>query len=54
MQVEQVKKFFILDRDFSQEEGELTPTMKMKRKDIENKYKWIFDDLYNDKLGVNV
>jgi long-chain acyl-CoA synthetase len=37
-QVEQVKKFIILERDFSQEYGELTPTMKMKRKDIQLLY----------------
>ena len=30
--VEKVKRFMILDRDFSQEAGELTPTMKVKRK----------------------
>jgi long-chain acyl-CoA synthetase len=34
---EQIRKFRILDRDFSQEAGELTPTMKVRRiKVIEN------------------
>lgn len=30
--VEHVRRFAVLDRDFSQESGELTPTMKLKRK----------------------
>ena len=34
---EQIRKFRILDRDFSQDAGELTPTMKVRRiKVIEN------------------
>ena len=45
-QVEQVKKFFILDHDLSQETGELTPTLKVKRNVVNDKYKEIFDSLY--------
>jgi long-chain acyl-CoA synthetase len=44
--VEQVKRFFILDHDFSQETGELTPTLKVKRNVVEEKYAERFDDLY--------
>lgn len=47
--VEQVRRFIILDRDFSQEEGELTPTMKMRRKDIEKKYGETFDRIYSEE-----
>jgi long-chain acyl-CoA synthetase len=36
--VEQIKKFFLLDKQLSAEDEELTPTMKLKRKLVENKY----------------
>jgi long-chain acyl-CoA synthetase len=45
-QVEQVKKFFILDHDLSQETGELTPTLKVKRNIVNEKYAERFDALY--------
>jgi long-chain acyl-CoA synthetase len=45
-QVEQVKKFFIPDHDLSQETGELTPTMKVKRNVVNEKYEKEFDALY--------
>nr|WP_297383384.1 long-chain fatty acid--CoA ligase [uncultured Roseateles sp.] len=36
--VEQIKKFFLLDRQLSAEDEELTPTMKLKRKLVQQKY----------------
>ena len=43
---EQVKKFALLGTDFSQETGELTPTLKVRRKVVVEKYGRILDDLY--------
>jgi long-chain acyl-CoA synthetase len=43
---ESVKKFTILSHDFSQESGELTPTLKVKRKLCNAKYKAEFDAMY--------
>ena len=45
-QVEQVKKFFVLDHDLGQETGELTPTLKVKRNVVNEKYAAQFDALY--------
>jgi long-chain acyl-CoA synthetase len=44
--VEQVKKFEILPHDFSQEGGELTPSMKVKRNVVAQKYADEVDALY--------
>jgi long-chain acyl-CoA synthetase len=45
-QVEQVKKFVILDHDLSQATGELTPTLKVKRNVVNHAYADLFDALY--------
>jgi long-chain acyl-CoA synthetase len=45
-QVEQVKRFVILDHDLSQATGELTPTLKVKRNVVNERYAELFDSLY--------
>ena len=45
--IEQVKRFTILERDLTQEHGELTPTMKVKRAVIYREFVDIFDGLYD-------
>jgi long-chain acyl-CoA synthetase len=45
--VEGIKKFRVLDRDFLQEEEEITPTMKVKRRKIGEFYADVIEDLYN-------
>jgi long-chain acyl-CoA synthetase len=44
--VEQVKKFALLDHDLTQENGGLTPTLKLKRNVVNEKYADVFEDLY--------
>jgi long-chain acyl-CoA synthetase len=46
---ETIKKFEILDRDFSIETGELTAKLSVKRKVINSKYGHIFDGFYDEK-----
>lgn len=44
---EQVKKFTLLPSAFSMELGEITPTMKLRRKIIESKYQSEIEAMYN-------
>ncbi len=45
--VEQVKKFALLDHDLTQETGELTPTLKLKRNVVNERYEDVFESLYD-------
>jgi long-chain acyl-CoA synthetase len=44
--VEQIKRFVILPRDFSADEGEITPTLKLKRKICIEHFRDEFEGLY--------
>ncbi len=43
---ESIKKFAILDEDFSIEKGEMTPTMKVKRKVVAERYQNVLEQFY--------
>ncbi|HXY39181.1 MAG TPA: AMP-binding protein, partial [Vicinamibacteria bacterium] len=45
-QYEKIKKIALLPREFSQEKGEITPTLKVKRRVVEERYKATIDGLY--------
>jgi long-chain acyl-CoA synthetase len=45
-QFEKIKKIALLTREFTQESGELTPTLKVKRRVVEERYKPTIDAMY--------
>lgn len=46
---EKIKKFTLLDRKLTIEEGEVTPTLKVKRRVIAEKYKNVLDKMYEPR-----
>jgi long-chain acyl-CoA synthetase len=48
------KKIALLEHDFSLERGELTPTMKVKRRVIDKDYKELIDGLYSEPAPEGV
>jgi long-chain acyl-CoA synthetase len=47
--VEQVRRFAILPTRLYEEEGEVTPTMKVKRRVVHEKYRDLIEGMYEDK-----
>jgi long-chain acyl-CoA synthetase len=43
---ETIKKFTILERDLTVESGEMTPSLKLKRKHVETTYGDLLDKMY--------
>ncbi len=52
---EKVRKFALLEKPFTLETGEITPSLKVKRKIVEEKYSDIINEMYRgpEKLGIN-
>ena len=44
--IEKIKKFILIDEEFTIENGLMTPTLKLKRKKIIEKYKQDLEKLY--------
>jgi len=47
--IEQIKKFILVSDIWSVETGELTPTLKLKRRVIKEKYKDLIEKIYSDE-----
>ena len=45
---EQLKKFSVLPRDFTIDDGELTPTLKIRRKQINENWSDVIDSMYSE------
>ena len=53
-QFEQVKKFALLERELTVESGELTPTLKIKRRVIDESYSNLIDEIYSPERSSRV
>ena len=48
---EQIRAFRLLPLDLTIESGEITPTMKVKRRFVEEKYRALIDEMYEEAHG---
>ena len=44
--VETIKRFYLIEQQLTPEDEELTPTMKLRRKLVNEKYKMLIDGMY--------
>ncbi|MCW8822977.1 MAG: long-chain fatty acid--CoA ligase, partial [Ignavibacteriaceae bacterium] len=50
---ERVRKFALLDQPFTIETGEITPSLKIKRKVVEEKYNYLIEQMYYSGMEKN-
>ena len=50
---ERVRKFALLDKPFTIETGEITPSLKIKRKVVEKKYNYLIEQMYYSGMEKN-
>lgn len=50
---EKIKKVALLDRELEIEKGEITPTLKVRRAAIENRYRQLIDSLYREDSSAS-
>jgi long-chain acyl-CoA synthetase len=51
-QIEKIKKFKLLVDEWSIASGELTPTMKIKRKVVMQQYKKEIEEMYKENIDI--
>jgi long-chain acyl-CoA synthetase len=51
---EKIRRFALISRDFTIDEDEITPSLKVKRKVIDKKYKHLIDQMYADENSVEL
>jgi long-chain acyl-CoA synthetase len=51
---EKIRRFSLLSRDFTIDDDEITPSLKVKRKNIDKKYKSVIDQMYVDEGSVDM
>ena len=52
-QYEKIKRIALLDHEFTVENGELTPTLKVKRRVIDEEYQGVIDKIYAESGGTD-
>ncbi|MBN2610772.1 MAG: long-chain fatty acid--CoA ligase [Bacteroidales bacterium] len=51
---EQIKRFRLINEEWTPQTGELSPTLKLKRKYLTNKYKEVIDEIYSVQKNGNL